>query len=196
MESYFTSDLHFGHYNITKYCPLTRGHFSTTDEMNEEIIKNCNDVVGPDDNLYILGDVSMHNPSLAIKMLKRMNGKKFLVLGNHDKVKGKKEALQEFYDCFEWVEEYKEIYVQDLSIPSGKKRQKIIMSHYAFRVWNGQVRGTWMLYGHSHGALPALTNNSMDVGMDTRKEFKPYSYNEIKNIFKDHSIDCEDIRER
>lgn len=64
--------------------------------------------------------------------------------------------------------------------------QKIILSHYAHRVWNGSHKGYWMLYGHSHGMLPEMGKfKTMDVGLDTHPEFRPYSFTELKEIMKD-----------
>lgn len=65
--------------------------------------------------------------------------------------------------------------------------QRICMSHYSMRVWNKSHKGAWMLYGHSHGNLPEYEYDgklfkTMDVGIDTHPEFKPYSLREVKAI--------------
>ncbi len=80
-------------------------------------------------------------------------------------------------------------------------KQEIIMSHYAMRVWDHSHHNSWMLYGHSHGTLPEYLasktleqavsqepnryHRTMDVGIDTHPEFRPYHYDEIKLIMKD-----------
>ena len=70
--------------------------------------------------------------------------------------------------------------------------QLIIMSHYAMRVWDKSNKGAWMLYGHSHGTLDINNDDvavkkyhryrTMDVGIDTHPEFRPYHFDEIKSI--------------
>ena len=84
------SDTHFGHENIIKYCDRT---FSDTKEMNECIIDNWNSVVQPQDIIYHLGDVYMDcSGEEANSILKRLKGRKRLILGNHDD--GKNKVLQ------------------------------------------------------------------------------------------------------
>ena len=86
---YITSDLHFYHKNIIKYCPKSRP-FSCEEEMNEIIVKNWNDKIGKNDSVYILGDVSFGKPSATIQLLNRLNGRKKLIVGNHDTDKDRK----------------------------------------------------------------------------------------------------------
>lgn len=79
MQLWVTSDTHFGHENIIKYCsrPFTDAH-----EMDEMLILYWNTLVKPEDHVYHLGDVAMAKPFL--KQVKRLNGHKRLVMGNHD----------------------------------------------------------------------------------------------------------------
>ncbi len=76
---FFTSDLHFGHKNIIKYCDRP---YKNTHEMNKDLIERWNDVVKPDDTVINLGDVCFGNPE---KYLSRLNGRHILIIGNHDK---------------------------------------------------------------------------------------------------------------
>lgn len=81
MQTYFTSDTHFGHTNIIQYEKEHRP-FSTVEEMNEALIENWNKIVRPNDRVYHLGDFCFgrHNIDIA----NRLNGEKRLVMGNHD----------------------------------------------------------------------------------------------------------------
>jgi calcineurin-like phosphoesterase family protein len=85
-----TSDLHFFHANIIKYSNrpfLDSDGNPNVETMNEGIISNWNEVVSKGDRVYILGDVAMGGKSKAPKLaeyLRRLNGEKFLVPGNHD----------------------------------------------------------------------------------------------------------------
>ena len=80
---FFTSDLHFDHYNIISFA---KRPFKTEAEMNECIIKRFNNKVPEDGVTYILGDLyaSTKNPELLSSWIRRLNGKKHLILGNHD----------------------------------------------------------------------------------------------------------------
>jgi calcineurin-like phosphoesterase family protein len=77
---YFTSDTHFGHHNIIKYC---KRPFENVDAMNQTIINNWNKTVTKDDIVFHLGDVAFKNDSLQI--ISQLNGTKWLIRGNHDK---------------------------------------------------------------------------------------------------------------
>lgn len=77
---YVISDHHFYHRNIIDY---TRDMFSDVLEMNEYIIKRHNETVGVDDIVIFLGDFSFKK-GLIKELLEKMNGHKYLILGNHD----------------------------------------------------------------------------------------------------------------
>lgn len=79
---YFTSDLHFFHDNIIKH---VNRPFHNTEEMNKTLIKKWNSKITYDDDIYILGDFTMKGSDLAIEVLSKLKGKKYLVGGNHDR---------------------------------------------------------------------------------------------------------------
>ena len=82
MEIYFSSDLHLGHRSVIGF---QNRPFESVEEMNRGIIHNFNSVVRRDDILYILGDLSYRIPeSQANELIKRINGRKILIRGNHD----------------------------------------------------------------------------------------------------------------
>lgn len=154
---WFTSDTHFNHENIVKY---SNRPFTDLGEMTEVLVKNWNEVVEKGDTVYHLGDFALSYGKQSVdvidKLLSRLNGQKHLIKGNHDR----KQVL----DNSRWasVRDYHEIKV-DLG---GIHKQRIVMSHYAFRVWNQMHRGAWMLHGHSHGNLADLGGKVLDVGVD------------------------------
>lgn len=82
-ETFFIGDTHFGHKNIIKF-EATKGFrpFDTIEEHNEEIIKRWNSVVKNHDTVWHLGDVAFGKESL--ELVKRLNGQKRLIAGNHD----------------------------------------------------------------------------------------------------------------
>lgn len=84
--TFVISDTHFGHANIIKFLnedgSRVRPHWEDVDEMNEDIIARWNKTVAPGDRVYHLGDVVINRRYL--RLVDRLNGKKELVLGNHD----------------------------------------------------------------------------------------------------------------
>ena len=172
---YFTSDLHIFHTNIIKYC---KRPFQNVDEMNHAIISRWNEKITSADHVYVLGDVCFANAQAAASILRCLNGTISLIKGNHDR-KLLKEAS--FRDRFSRIEDVYELDVED---ESSKHGQKIVMCHYAMKVWNKSHLGSWHLYGHSHGSLPDDPSSlSIDVGVDSH-DFRPWSYQEIKTRMK------------
>lgn len=152
-KTYVTADLHFGHANILKFNPDTRQYTDVT-HMNESLIQEWNKTVNPEDLVYILGDVAFCSAPKAVDYLRRMNGRKILVEGNHDHKLVQDKA---FRDCFESIHSYLEINYDNAFI---------CMFHYRIAEWNRGHRGSLHLFGHQHGNGQATGNRSMDVGMD------------------------------
>ncbi len=140
---YFISDLHFYHESLlTK---MDKRGFSSCEEMNEYIIKQWNAKVGQQDEVVILGDVSMERGKKTGEILARLNGKLSLILGNHDTY-----LKDRHFDSsiFEWIRPYAEL---------RDNKRKIVLSHYPVFCYHGQYRrnekgepNTYMLYGHVH----------------------------------------------
>lgn len=135
--------------------------------MDAALISNWNAVVGKRDHVFILGDVSMHSRKETNKIVRSLNGIKYLIEGNHDRmIAGDGEHLFEG-----GVEKYHEIWVD---------KQKIVMCHFAFRSWNLMHYGSWNLHGHSHGNLESQ-GKQMDVGVDAKGAYyHPIHYEQIK----------------
>lgn len=79
MTTWYTADLHFGHANIIKHCNRP---FPDADTMDAALVKRWNEVVQPDDTVWVLGDVALSPKNLG--PVTRLNGRKILVAGNHD----------------------------------------------------------------------------------------------------------------
>lgn len=166
MKTWFSSDWHLGHANIIKY---DKRPFRDTDHMNEVIIGNHNALVAPDDYFYFLGDFAMGDRSRAEEWLKRVNGVKFFIKGNHDK----KDMINLYKTYGTCLGELKEIRVGE---------QRITLCHYAMKVWNKSHHGSWHLYGHSHGSLPDDPESmSFDVGVNNW-EYAPLEFEDVKRI--------------
>lgn len=153
---FITSDIHFGHTNIMKFCPESRARFNNdVIRMNEGIIKEWNQVVTPHDHTYILGDVAFCNAAKATEYVRRLNGTKTLIRGNHDSKLLKDE---EFRSCFVNIYDYLTITVNGV---------KIAMFHYPINEWDQMHRGAVHFHGHCHGNITGLEGSrALDVGMD------------------------------
>ncbi len=78
---YFTSDLHLCHDREFIYGP--RG-FKSVYEMNETIVKNWNELITWEDEVYVLGDIMLNDISQGLKYWNQLVGTKHIILGNHD----------------------------------------------------------------------------------------------------------------
>ncbi|MNM49713.1 hypothetical protein D3C81_607230 [compost metagenome] len=79
---FFTSDHHFGHRAIMDY---ESRPFRDVPHMNEAMIAAWNETVGAGDQVFHLGDFSFMNKSDTADIVKRLNGRITLILGNHDR---------------------------------------------------------------------------------------------------------------
>lgn len=134
MSVFFISDLHIGHLNAIKF---DKRPFQSLEEQNNIIISNWNNAVSDDDEVYILGDFAWKN-DMALDVVRKLKGKKHMILGNHD------HFTPELEKCFESISNYKVI-VED--------HQRIVLSHYPIAFWYGQHRETVLLYGHVHNTV-------------------------------------------
>ena len=165
---FVTSDTHWFHTNIIKY---SNRPWTDEEQMGKALIKNWNNVVGPKDIVYHLGDVAMGGKKRTGELcgiLGQLNGTIRLIKGNHDNY-----VLQDpCVSRFEWVRNYYELrYVS----PNHGKR-KFIMQHYPLYTWNGAGKTnkddspyTICLHGHCHGSIDGVNRltTRMDVGVDS-----------------------------
>jgi len=172
MKTFITSDTHLFHKTTLKWDMRKRFNsqygiapeeydkqilYEDTKTMNRTIISNWNSVVGKDDLVYHLGDVSFGNPRLTREALEKLNGKIILIKGNHDKWKD----LKKLADLFVEIVDYKEI-----KYHYEEKVWHIIMMHYPIASWNRGHYGSIHLHGHSHGGYKG-NGKVIDVGIDT-----------------------------
>lgn len=169
---WLASDHHFNHANIIRY---SNRPFKDVIEMNEALITNHNAVVKQDDEVWFLGDFSFANEERTERILKRLNGHKHFIYGNHDKVIRKNPEIQRY---FQSIKEYEE-----LTINHKGKSYFVVMSHYPFLTWNRAHHNSICLHGHSHGNLNHLNENTrrLDVGVDVHNYY-PISFDKIVQI--------------
>lgn len=167
--TYFTSDCHFWHNNIISYCNRP---FGSVEEMNEALIKNWNDTVNDDDDIYVLGDFFMGQDSRIEEILERLNGKIHLIVGNHDDKRKIKRFEAHGIDCKK-LDYFK------------YKGRFFILCHFpmANKEFLQMVREDnsecVVLYGHIHDKAPkGYVDGTYHVGVDTN-DYKPISIEQI-----------------
>lgn len=176
---FFTSDLHFGHYNILKYC---KRPWNTVEEMDEALINNWNETVPKDGIVFNLGDFAFAANSKWKKILEQLNGEHHLILGNHDIAR---------YPGHQILNLFAGVYQQlHLKI----ENRHVILNHYPFLCYGGTylTEPVIQLYGHVHtkpngvegkddSRLKYIFNSQYDVGVDNN-DYKPISWKQIKEI--------------
>lgn len=195
MSRWFTADTHFGHARICEFEPEARGQFASVEEMNEQIIENFNSVLQPDDELWILGDVALGKLDDSLECISRLNGKKALVAGNHDRCwlgYGKNQqnprklvaSTQRYKDAG-----FEEVIIDQTAIFIGDTFS--ILSHFPyvgdshteedrFREWRPTDKGGWIIHGHVHSSF-TQRGRQINVGVDVR-DLMPVHEDEIVEI--------------
>lgn len=204
---WFTSDWHLGHRNIVRGLSNWGNlnacrDFNTLEEHDETLINNVNRCVDKDDILYMLGDFSLGGRQGIYDYRRRIDCNTIhLILGNHDIHIRKNTELIDVSgiplrarDLFTSISE---------RLCRDMRGESFVLDHYSLRTWPNGHHGAIMLYGHSHGSLPEYTISlpttvksksgsfiktthslvkfkTMDVGVDTHPEFRPYHIEEIQ----------------
>ena len=152
----WTADSHVGHRGILSPRMHIPRVFASIQEHDETLVARWNAVVRPEDTVWHLGDFAYRcSEAYARSIFSRLNGRKYLVRGNHDRLGAR----------LPWngpVVDVAHVVVPD---PITGLPQGVFCNHYAQRVWPRMHRGDIHLYGHSHGTLPG-TAASTDVGVD------------------------------
>ena len=142
----YIADMHFDDGNIIAY---DNRPFDTIEEMNEAMILNWNRVVtGPEDLTWILGDFCVGNGQRWREILSRLNGRKALILGNHDD----RMAAEAADELLEETAEYREI------LDEGRH---VVLCHYPIVSFRDHYFSWYHLYGHVHNSFEAnVTENA------------------------------------
>lgn len=149
---YYISDLHFFHVNLNT--KMDKRGFESIEAMNEYMISQWNKRVRKNDEVVILGDLSLEKGEKTNEVLRRLNGRKYLVVGNHDRYL-KDKAFDK--SLFKAIDPYMEL---------NDNKRKIVLSHYPIFCYDGQYRvdengnpKTYMLYGHVHNTYDEILVN-------------------------------------
>lgn len=154
---WFTSDLHFGH--DREFVWKARG-FESIQEMNLAIAGRFNSKVQPEDTVYILGDLMLGDNVTGEYFLSQLNGKKIIILGNHD-TNTRIKIYEKYADEIVYAKVIK------------YKKKNIYLSHYPTLTgnmddepWNCVLN----LHGHTHQVdnfTPGHENYMFHVGVDS-----------------------------
>lgn len=194
MTTFFTSDTHFGHARIIE---LSNRPFKDVTHMNETIVKNWNDVVSPDDTVFHLGDVALGPIRESLEYIRRLNGRKIMVIGNHDR--NFSEAKRSGgLEPEEWNDEYASYgfvgCLPETHLRRGEKDFKL--SHFPYDGdSHDKDRYSWvrpfdeglpLIHGHTHSTGDPLSFSAkgtpqIHVGVDAW-DFRPVSEDEVLEV--------------
>jgi len=165
MAIWVTSDWHFNHKNILNYC---RQEFSSIEEHNDLIVKNYNNLVGPDDLVYVLGDVGFVPAQELSKIIEQLKGRKVLIVGNHDILN---------------VGQYRKMGFIDVVNHPVYYSSNIILSHFPLREC---LDNPWAInvHGHLHNGeleLPNFFNVNVELC-----QYYPVSMKKFEEIAKEN----------
>lgn len=173
-DVFFTSDTHFGHNNIIRFCNRP---FNDTKEMEFMLVENWNKVVSPSGRVFVLGDMLWSGGAKKMSnIVSRLNGKIEFIPGNHDE-----DRVYPFVDGINILSD-----IVHLEVVNGDDKHDFVLSHYPLATWQGRNRGTINLHGHIH-SMPRggtgydkdlLLPQHYDVGVDYNN-YKPVSISEI-----------------
>jgi calcineurin-like phosphoesterase family protein len=167
-DFWITADTHFGHANALKFkredgSPLR--DFPGVDAMDEYMIARWNERVKPGDYVYHLGDVIFDMRKLDM-IMSRLNGKKRLILGNHDPLKGNK--LSQYFDKVEVWKRFDQF--------------GIVATHLPLHESALAVKYTRNVHGHIH-AMDLKSPRHLCVSVE-RTGYAPVNVDELDGMFK------------
>lgn len=180
IKMFFTADLHFGH----RAMPYRfRKIFRDVEDHDESLIYEWNKTVPADGHVFILGDFSFSGTARTMEILDRLNGRLYLVSGNHDR--GMSATVK---DRFEWVKPYHE-----QKVPYDDGQVRLVMGHFPFLSWHNMHHGSYNLHGHCHDNLSKPMKRQLDVGVDTARRilraYRPWSFTEIHSLLSEEGVE-------
>ena len=186
---FFTSDLHFGHTNIIRFCGRP---YTDVKEMNQALIDNWNKAVPEDGIVFVLGDIGFCSVQVLKNIFNKLNGTKYLILGNHDYKMQKQ--LQKAC-IFEEICNMKRIQVDGCNI---------VLCHYPMLCFDGSHRGNLQLFGHVHSGPGIVTDDTIkiksllptqyDVGV-YNNNYTPVSFPQLQAIINNRKKEYETNRQ-
>ena len=175
--TYFTADLHLGHEGIIRFCNRP---FDSMSEMDKALVQNWNSRITDRDDVYILGDIFHKSKENPESVLKKLKGRKHLVVGNHDGWLKGIDAGKYFVEI-------------DKMIELNEGGVEMTLCHYPLLSWPGMHRDGYCIFGHIHNhkdeaAWPFIRDNPflLNAGVDVNW-FSPVLFPELQEnnrVFK------------
>lgn len=181
MTIWFTSDHHFGHENIIRFCNRP---FQSIEEMDRVLIERWNEVVEPCDTVYHLGDFTLGDRDAARSYFNQLNGQIYVLanLWHHDK-----RWLSASGGIMAGVGLKPPMVVLEFpELGDGIHPQVVVLCHYPIAVWDRKHYGAWHLFGHSHGNHDN-GGKSLDVGVD-ENNFYPFSLAQVAGLLSKKEV--------
>ena len=172
---FFTSDLHFGHRNVIRFCERP---FHTVSQMNEGLIKKWNDRVTDRDRVFVIGDVFLCPVDEAKTYIEELNGYKILVKGNHDL--SEKAMLQAGFDEF-----YSKL---DYEMPDGRVA---LLNHYPIPDCILDKKYDILIHGHIH-ISEQTRGRKINVSCDIW-DYSPVSVDTLQNLNLDSATSNDNL---
>lgn len=174
MITHFYSDPHFGHANIIQHAERP---FADVREMDAELERRYCAVVGAQDVVLWVGDVSFADDSWTAALLARLPGRKLLVRGNHDGT-----VAHCLRMGFEFVTDTLHMLIAG---------HKVTVNHYPPAHATADVRyaerrppkpgpGEFVLHGHTHERARRV-GRRIHVGVDAW-EYAPVTQTEVAGL--------------
>ena len=157
----FTADLHFGHTNILKHQPNRPFASESDTRLHDEWLMDLwKSSVDKKDMLYILGDLTFLKSDEALRLLEKLPGRKYMILGNHDG------SIKSYSNYFMRFEQMLDVTIKPTLCPELPVDVMLTMCHYPMVTWNHKPYGSIMLHGHCHGKLDEYNAASPDLRFD------------------------------
>lgn len=185
---FFTSDHHFGHENILRYCDRA---FVTIEEMDAELARCWNKTVSFADTVFHLGDFTLSEKQRAMKYWRYLSGHIHCLSNpwHHDKRWLLPYETGSPDDRFNWLILRPPMLALEFNeLGDGTHPQVIVLCHYPLAEWDRKHYGSWHLHGHQHRRDGGTRGGELilDVGVDNAKrllgEYRPFSLTEVKSI--------------
>ena len=181
MTNFYTADQHWGHAGIIHH---TTRPFRDVREMNEMLTRKWNEVVGHEDTVYHMGDLTLGGVEAAMEYIRRLHGDLVIIPGSHDR---------------KWIDRAHHMRTMGGKVIRAtvihevrEGEERIVLCHYPMTSWNGSHNGAWHFSGHKHGRLGVFTRSGdtdiedqdrrgwgVDVGVDSWG-FQPVTFSRIR----------------
>jgi len=178
---YFTSDTHYGHANVIDFCNRP---FKNVDRMDNALVRNYNEIINDDDIVYFIGDFTIkgsQHKGYIENVIKKLKGNKYLIIGNHDKLKP-----------FDYVD--MGFHSVHTSLIIDTTLGKLFLNHDpCIYCYIDNILNIPLICGHMHTLFRSI-GSVINVGVDVW-DYRPVSLYQIENeLIKNTNIKDSDTK--